>query len=112
MAAGDCFQRCRELRGGETIAWSFSVVAGDGDGWFGASDIEFSAVLWLHPEFAQDGQPDEPQEEDVVEALMVQASEGEISGKYTALRDSVITLRWSNEHSRMRSKGLRYRIDL
>ena len=109
MAAGDCFQRCRDLRAGETIRWSFSVVAGDGDAWLGASDIEFSAILWLHPEFAQDEQPEA---DSVIEAKTAQASEGEVSGQYTAVRDSVITLRWSNEHSRLRSKAVRYRIDL
>ena len=85
-------------------------MAGDGDAWLGASDIEFSASLWLHPEFAQDEQPEE--ENVVVEAVVVQASKGEVSGKYTASRDGVITLRWSNEHSRLRSKTVRYRIDL
>ena len=108
VSAGDSLSKCRDMKRGQKISWSSTVEAGDADSWLGVSDIISSATIMFHPElnsevFAQD--------EVSLEELPILASDGEVTRDYTAERDCVITLCWSNEHSRMRAKGLRYHID-
>ncbi len=108
VSAGDSLSKCRDMKRGQKISWSSTVEAGDADSWLGVSDIISSATIMFHPElnsevFAQD--------EVSLEEIPILASDGEVTRDYTAERDCVITLCWSNEHSRMRAKGLRYHID-
>ncbi|CAJ1374230.1 unnamed protein product [Effrenium voratum] len=112
IGAGESLNKCRDLKCGETIAWSFTVESGDADGWLGVSDIVFSAKMMFHPDFNREEVEEEGQGTLALEETTVQASNGQVTGKYTAARDGVVTLCWSNEHSRMRTKGVQFQIDL
>ena len=108
VSAGDSLSKCRDLKRGERLSWTTQVEAGDADGWLGVSDIISSAMVIFHPELNSN----QVEYEVSLEELPILASDGEVTREYTAERDCVITLCWSNDHSRMRAKGLRYHIEL
>ena len=108
VAAGDSLKKCRDLMRGDTISWSSTVLQGDGDSWFGVSDIITSANIMFHPDLNSQHSDDEV----TLEEMTVSASDGKVTRKYTAERDCVITLCWGNEHSRMRGKGLQFDIHI
>lgn len=110
ISAGESLNKVRNLKQGETISWSISVESGDADSWFGVSDI-LSTANMIYDDLNSEGNPGK-EHDSALEELWVLASDGEVTREYTADRNGVIRLCWSNEHSRMRAKNLRFHIDV
>jgi len=107
IAAGEALEKRRDVAQGQRISWRFSVLAGY-DSFLGVSDLDFGATaLWL-PE------PGEALGEELEEQLLpertVTAADGEICGSLLVPRAGVVTLRWSNGHSVLRAKNLRFAV--
>lgn len=114
------FERCVEVIVGQPISWSFQVLKGTGDLLMGISDIEFEVVaFWSMEEEAtpEEGSPATPatpqglEGEHLVEPVRVSATDGEQKGSIEPSRPGLVVIRWSNAHSMMRGKTIRFAVE-
>lgn len=110
---------------GQHVRWAFRLLAGSADRLLGESDIQFAAtVFWTATEAAGPLQIHpyshkmllnrmlNRSQEALVKPEMVTVSQGEVKGELTACRPGVLFLRWSNRHSYLRGKLLRFQFEV
>lgn len=114
---------------GQTISWVFEVVGAATDFFVGVPDVGFSVKTYYSlsddevnklAEEASESKaagssedasgPPGMDEETVVPEKMVGAPQGKVGGTYEITKDGVISLQWSNMHSKVRSKTIKYKV--
>mmetsp|Transcript_30931 Transcript_30931/g.68227 ORF Transcript_30931/g.68227 Transcript_30931/m.68227 type:complete len:256 (-) Transcript_30931:103-870(-) len=115
IGPGQSFEKFVDVSAGHTVIWSFSIEAGYADSFLGKSDIAFTASLMQLPDGSEEAadsgvagsQCDAVQVEQVIEA-----GGAEVTGRYHAEQPGCLVLCWSNEHSTVRSKSVRYKVEV
>merc|ERR1719343_1165839 len=117
VAPGEVFVHSLDIRPGERVTWDFAVLRGWADSQLGESDVRFRVDAFWNPVEAS------THHRQVFESLQagsgreclrseerIGSSRGRVQGGHTASRSGVVWLRWSNAHSRLRSKVVRFDV--
>mmetsp|Transcript_31492 Transcript_31492/g.92201 ORF Transcript_31492/g.92201 Transcript_31492/m.92201 type:complete len:177 (-) Transcript_31492:97-627(-) len=108
---------------GQLVEWEFQVFSGTADGVLGQSDVAFSLdAFWTSDEpqahdfsskLLQRLKDDRPLAMESIEpAKSYNVSLGPVKGSVLVRRPGVMWFRWSNRHSRLRRKLIRYDVKL
>lgn len=106
-------EKTLEVTAGQKVSWSFSVVAGAA--LTTSPKIEFGVEAMLFPKEAPDPAAPPPSDETewkkvVAEPKHYFASDGEVTGEYTATDAGMVTFLWRNSN-RLRKKYLHFKIE-
>jgi hypothetical protein len=115
IAAGQTFERFYDAAAGQHIQWSFELLAGSADYFLGTSDIDFSITFYELPDGFEQARPAVEEDQpglDIAPRTRVSTSEGKQSGCYELKTCGFIMIRWSNEHSTVRAKSVRYSVSV
>eukprot|EP00971_Amphidinium_carterae_P159010 3152764-Amphidinium_carterae.1 len=98
------FEHSVDAKVGQQVSWSFKVS----DSWniLGEPDVLFSVML-LRLDVDVDATP----EKVAISEERYAASHGLVANSYTVQEDCIVTLRWSNAHSQVRSKTVSYSVE-
>lgn len=122
IAAGQSYEKFQDIMEGQQASWNFTVIAGYGDALFGTSDIEFRVGFYSLadvPDSAAKTVTDESTEktdaEDAIEdglEIVAPCKCTRMTGNFTATKSGYLLLRWSNEHSTVRGKSIKYKVEV
>lgn len=106
IEAGSSFERVFQAKPGQCYSWSFEVESGGfGDRVAGVPDIEFSVVMVV------DGEGEEFGEQVFVRSQEKFGSDsGQITGSYDVEKAGMLIVRWSNTHSWLRGKTIKFEV--
>mmetsp|Transcript_44991 Transcript_44991/g.101241 ORF Transcript_44991/g.101241 Transcript_44991/m.101241 type:complete len:774 (-) Transcript_44991:75-2396(-) len=127
IAAGGIFHKSRDVHAGQRVKWRFTVQQGSADSLLGVSYLEFSVSASWFPDFklptegnnVQDDMRSQSDPKDSTSPTLEDLEPPEkvysgrqISGSYDSTRSGVVSLRWSNAHSRMRAKSIDFSVEV
>lgn len=112
------FERSLDVSPGQVVEWEFEVLPGAVDTRLGESDVAFSVfAFWKAPDSEQSSSEQLaklllscPVWERITHQESIGASRGRIRGCWRATRPGVLRISWSNLHSRLRSKIVKYSV--
>lgn len=108
---GHDFQKSREVCAGQRVTWSYEVLPSFGDGLLGASSLDFGVTAyWFGEDMSSGSHPERRPVEEIIPTQAIDSDRGRVSGSCRSAGNGVITLRWSNYNSMMRSKVIHYSV--
>lgn len=122
LARGQTYAYSFDVRPGQNVKWDFTVKKGLLDS-FGDSDVTFTAVaFWLADDGEKLDAPDACREivsrlkrwklDTLEKPQYVKASQGKVKQNFVASKPGVIWLRWTNDHSMMRGKSIKWSLQV
>jgi len=106
------FERSIAVPQGHRVCWKFSIHPGDAPSMFGTPDLTFT-VEAISDTPKVEGVPPRHQEREAVHPPELKSCEDQdVGGEFIAERACTVFLKWGNEHSWFRDKGLEFDISM
>lgn len=109
IKGGRAFERVLGMSVGKTVSWKFEVRPGIQI--LGSNvDLSFSVELIVDP--LEGALVPELEMLEVIAPTLIKTEDGEISGSFTSERAGMLRIVWSNAHSWIRPKGIKFAVEV